>query len=329
MKPNIAVIIGGDSSEIVIAEKSGKNILDAIDTQKFTPWVVHIEGRKWRVLQEGEEVAIINKADFSFLLNKVKINLDYAYITIHGTPGEDGVLQGYFEMLKIPYSTSDVHSASLTFNKWFCNQYLKNFGVRVAKSIKLNEGEAILPDKIIKELGIPLFVKPNKGGSSFGISKVKDKAGLEAAIKMAWGESNEALLEEFIEGREITCGLVKLKGRKIVFPLTEIVPNKEFFNYEAKYTPGVASEITPARLPEELAEECRELSSRISDHCNCSGIVRMDYILKDNKFYFLEVNTTPGMTGTSLVPQQIRAMGTTLKEILTLIIEEGLSSRSN
>ena len=323
-KPNIAVISGGDSSEYVVSVKSGKNIFNAIDNLKYTPWLIRMRGKEWIVIQSDMKIADIDKSDFSFILNGEKIIFDFAYITIHGTPGEDGILQSYFELLKIPYSTCDVHSSSLTFNKWFCSNYLRNFGIKMAKSIKISKGEKINSAEIVEKLGLPVFVKPNAGGSSFGITKVKTEVEIDEAVKKAWKESNDAILEEFIEGAEFTCGLVKLKNREFVFPVTEVLPKNEFFDYEAKYTPGATEEITPARISEDLFKKCQQLSSKIYDICKCSGICRVDYILKNNEFYFLEVNTTPGMTETSFIPQQISAMGMKLSEIISMIIEEKL-----
>lgn len=324
-KPNIAVIAGGDSSEFVISVKSGKNVFNAVDNTKFSPWLVQMKGKEWIIIQNDEKIADIDKSDFSFVLKGEKINFDFAYVTIHGTPGEDGILQGYFELLKIPYSTCNVHSSSLTFNKWFCNNYLQSFGVKMAKSLKLSKEEKVDTKKIASELGLPLFIKPNAGGSSFGITKVKKENEIEEAVNLALQESEEALLEQFIEGTEYTCGLVKFKDRDLIFPVTEVLPKNEFFDYEAKYTPGATEEITPARLPENLFKECQKISSEVYDLCQCSGICRVDFILKDNKFYFLEVNTTPGMTETSFIPQQIDAMGLTLKDVISLIIENNLN----
>lgn len=323
-KPNIAIIAGGDSSEFVVSIKSGANVFEAIDNEKFTPWLVQMKGTDWIVLQNDNKIADVDKSDFSFIHQNEKVTFDFAYITIHGTPGEDGILQGYFEMLGIPYSTCDVQSSSLTFNKWFCNNYLKGFNVTMAKSIKISKDEKVKSEKIVEELGLPVFIKPNAGGSSFGITKVKKQDDILSAISKALEESDEALIEEFIDGKEFTCGLVKTKNDSIVFPLTEVLPKNEFFDFEAKYTPGATEEITPARLPKNLFEECQQISSRIYDLCQCSGIVRIDYILKNNTFYFLEVNTTPGMTGTSFIPQQINAMGYTLKDVITMIIEAKL-----
>jgi len=323
-KPHIAVIAGGDSSEFVVSVKSGSNVLAAIDTEKFTPWLVQMRGNEWIVIQNEKKLADIDKSDFSFSMDGKKIKIDFAWITIHGTPGENGILQGYFDLLQIPYSTSNLHSSSLTFNKWFCNNYLKSFGVKMARSVLLQKGEKINSAEIIKKLGLPLFVKPNAGGSSFGITKVKNENDLLPAVQKAWEENSDALVEEFIDGTEFTCGLVKMGSKKMVFPVTEVIPKNEFFDFEAKYTPGATDEITPARLPSDLYEKCRQLSSEIYDLCQCSGIARVDYILKGKEFYFLEVNITPGMTSTSFIPQQINAMGITLKEVITEIIEEGL-----
>ncbi|MCK3684655.1 D-alanine--D-alanine ligase [Maribellus sp. YY47] len=324
-KPNVAVVAGGNSSEFVVSVKSGANVMKAIDTQRFTPWLVEIQNDRWEVFQNNYKISDIDKSDFSFQFQGEKIKFDFAYITIHGTPGEDGILQAYFELMGVPYSSCNVHSSSLTFNKWFCSNYLRSMGIPMAKSLKFSVGDTIDPDFIIEKVGLPAFVKPNAGGSSFGITKVKSKEEVEAAIRKAWQESDEALVEQFIDGQEFTCGALKVKGEMTVFPITEVLPKNEFFDYEAKYTPGVTDEITPARLPEDLTQKCRELTAEIYDLCECDGIVRVDYILKDGLFHFLEVNTTPGMTGTSFVPQQIEAMGSSLQEILTKIIEAKLA----
>ncbi|NQU86261.1 MAG: D-alanine--D-alanine ligase, partial [Mariniphaga sp.] len=235
-KPNIAVITGGDSSEIVISIESGKNLFSAINSEIFTPWLVKMERKKWHVLNSDKWIADINKSDFSFTYNNEKIVFDYAYITIHGTPGEDGILQGYFELLRIPYSTCNLHSSSLTFNKWYCNNYLRNFGIKMAQSLKITKGENFDPEKIVAKISLPMFIKPNAGGSSFGITKVKKISKIEPAIKKALEESDEALIEEFIDGTEFTCGLVKLTDKEYIFPVTEVLPKNEFFDFEAKYT---------------------------------------------------------------------------------------------
>lgn len=324
MRANIAVIAGGDSSESEVSVKSGNNVFQAIDTELFTPWLIHMKGSEWHVMEDGKPLAVVDKSDFGFVVNGTKIVPDFAYITIHGTPGEDGILQGYFELTGIPYSTCNVQVSALTFNKWHCSNYLRSFGVKMARAERLVMGDSIDTKALVRNLGLPLFVKPNAGGSSFGVTKVKSEDALEQAIRHAWTESREALVEEFVPGTEYTCGLARLNGDLTIFPVTEVLPKNEFFDYEAKYTPGATEEITPARLPENLFRECQELSAKIYRWCGCEGIVRIDYILNNGNFYFLEVNTTPGMTATSFIPQQIAAMDKTLREILTQIIQDKL-----
>ena len=325
-KKNIAIVAGGDSSEYVVSVRSGANVLKAIDQKLFTPQLVRIKGEEWIVLDGENKIADIDKSDFSFTVNGQKCKFDYAYIIIHGTPGEDGLLQGYFEMLHIPYSSCDVQSSSLTFNKFFCNNYLRSFDIPMAQSVRLITGEKYSSEQIIASLGLPLFVKPSAGGSSFGVTKVKEANELVEAVNKALDESSEAIIEQFIDGKEFTVGVVKTGQRKLVLPVTEVIPKNEFFNYESKYIPGMADEITPARISEELTLKVQALSSRIYDLCSCSGIVRIDYILKDEIFYFLEVNTVPGMTETSFIPQQIKAMGLNLTDLLTDIIQSGLKN---
>lgn len=321
---NIAIVAGGDSSEYVVSVKSAANVFSAIDRSKFIPWLISIRNGEWKVLQEEKELATVNRGDFSFVHQGEKISLTYAYIMIHGTPGEDGNLQGYFEMLGIPYSSCGVQSSALTFNKNFCNNYLRAFDIPMAKSVRINLGQLWNSTEIVETYSLPLFVKPSAGGSSFGVTKVKKEAELEEAVAKALKESPEVLVEQFIEGKEFTCGVVKVGSKKIVLPVTEVIPKNEFFDYEAKYTPGMAEEITPARISGELTVAVQSLSASIYDLCNCKGIVRVDYILKDQTFYFLEINTVPGMTATSFIPQQIKAAGLNLTDLLTEIIEDGL-----
>jgi len=325
-KKNIAIVAGGDSSEYVVSVRSGANVLKAINQELFTPWLVRMKGEEWIVLDGENKLTDIDKSDFSFTVNGQKCKFDYAYIIIHGTPGEDGLLQGYFEMLHIPYSSCDVQSSALTFNKYFCNNYLRSFNIHMAQSVRLIMGEKYNAEQIIEKLGLPLFVKPSAGGSSFGITKVKEAKDLVEAVNKALDESPEAIIEQFIDGKEFTVGVVKTGHRKLVLPVTEVIPKNEFFNYESKYIPGMAEEITPARISEELTLKVQALSSNIYDLCSCSGIVRIDYILKGDIFYFLEVNTVPGMTETSFIPQQIKAMGLNLTDLLTDIIQFGLKN---
>ena len=324
MKKNIAVVYGGDSSEFEVSVKSSINVFKSLDPAIYNVWKVQMKGLDWDVYEDNKVIAAVDKNDFSFLRNSEKIKFDFAYITIHGTPGEDGKLQGYFDMVKIPYSNCGVYSSALTFNKYFCINYLRNFNVPMAKSVRLFKGDPVDSDQLIAELGLPVFVKPNAGGSSIGVTKVMGKDQLLDALQVAVNESSDVLVEQFIDGLEFTCGLVKLSNQELIFPVTEVIPKNEFFDYEAKYKEGKTDEITPARISPQLTKKIQELSSRIYDLCDCSGIVRMDYILKDNEFYFLEVNTTPGMTATSFVPQQIAAMGRNLGDVLGLIIEDKL-----
>lgn len=325
-KKNIAIVAGGDSSEYVVSVRSGANVLKAINQELFTPWLVRMKGEEWIVLDGENKLTDIDKSDFSFTVKGQKCKFDYAYIIIHGTPGEDGLLQGYFEMLHIPYSSCDVQSSALTFNKFFCNNYLRSFDIPMARSVRLIMGEKYNAEQIIEKLGLPLFVKPSAGGSSFGITKVKEAKDLVEAVNKALDESPEAIIEQFIDGKEFTVGVVKTGHRKLVLPVTEVIPKNEFFNYESKYIPGMAEEITPARISEELTLKVQALSSTIYDLCSCCGIVRIDYILKGDTFYFLEVNTVPGMTETSFIPQQIKAMGLNLTDLLTDIIQDGLKN---
>jgi D-alanine-D-alanine ligase len=326
-RKNIAIVAGGDSSEYIVSVKSGANVLKAINPDLFNPWLVRIKGEEWAILLGEEKIAEIDKSDFSFTIGTIKTRFDYAYIIIHGTPGEDGKLQGYFEMLKIPYSSCDVQSSALTFNKFFCNNYLRSFGVPMANSVRLFAGEKYSAQGIVASLGLPLFVKPSAGGSSFGVTKVKKGEDLVDAVNKALDESPETIIEQFIDGKEFTCGVVKIGDRKLVFPVTEVIPANEFFDYDAKYKPGMADEITPARISDEMTLKVQTLSSQIYDLCSCKGIVRVDYILQGETFYFLEVNTVPGMTETSFIPQQIKAMGLNLTNLLTEIIHSGLKEQ--
>jgi D-alanine-D-alanine ligase len=249
-------------------------------------------------------------------------------IAIHGTPGENGLLQGYFEMMNIAYTTGDVLNTSLTFNKEATKRMLEGLNIHLAKSISIKKGNPIKPSDIIKNLGLPIFVKPNESGSSYGITKVKDINQIEPALEQAFSENSVALIEEFIPGIELTCGLAKTNGKAIIFPVTEIVPKNEYFDYSAKYK-NESDEITPARIPEDLSDYIQSISSEIYDRLNCRGIVRIDYIYSNKKLYFLEVNTVPGMSEASLVPQQVAAMGLTMNDIFSLVIEDAIARNQN
>lgn len=319
MKKNIAVVWGGYSSEKEVSEKSARGIYSFIDNSKYNIYKVKIDSEGWFVeLVDG--YVDIDKNDFSFNNKGNKIKFDFAYITIHGTPGEDGLLQGYFDMLDIPYSNCGVMSSALTFDKYICNNFLKSFGFNVAESIVLRRGDNYNAKEIVDKLGLPLFVKPNSGGSSFATTKVKEIIQLDNAILEALTEASDVIIESFISGVELTCGIYEARNGMQYLPLTEVVTENEFFDYNAKYK-GEVEEITPARISEELSKEIQRLTEKIYKLVDAKGIVRADYIVSNNVPMLLEVNTTPGMTETSFIPQQISAAGLNIKDVMTDIIE--------
>ena len=324
MKKNIAVVAGGDSSESVISLQSAKQISNNIDKEKYNVFTIFIKGTTW-VYKNSDSDIIINKDDFSFIFNNKKITFDCVFIAIHGTPGENGILQAYFDMLNIPYTTAGQLTTALTFNKYVCKTYLKDIDILTAKAVMLRKNDEINLENIIEKVGLPCFIKPNNGGSSFGISKVYDEKDIIGAVNKAFAEDDEIIIEEFIEGTEISCGLLKTYKHEYIFPITEIVSENDFFDYEAKYTDGMAKEITPARISTNIEEQCKQTSMKIYKFLNCKGIVRVDYIINNNKLYFLEINTVPGMSKNSIVPKQIRNMELSISGIFTEIIEDALS----
>ena len=321
-KRTIAIVAGGDSSELVVSLRSAQGIYSFIDKERYKLYIVEMEGKRWEVVLPDGNKTPIDRNDFSFVEGGKKKKFDFAYITIHGTPGENGILQGYFDLIGMPYSSCNVLASAITFNKFTCNQYLKGFGIRVSESMILRKGFEILDEEVINKVGLPCFIKPNAGGSSFGVTKVKTQEEIQPAIEKAFGESDEVMFEAFMEGTEITCGCYKTKDKEVVFPITEVVTSNEFFDYDAKYN-GQVEEITPARIPEETAERVRLLTSAIYDILGCSGIIRIDYIITEGeKVNLLEINTTPGMTATSFIPQQVRAAGLDIKDVMSDIIED-------
>ncbi len=331
MKRKIAIVAGGDSSEHDVSLRSAQGILSFMDKEKYDVTIVELQG-----------------ADID-TLSRLR-DYDYAYITIHGTPGENGLLQGYLDMMHIPYSCCGVLPASMTFNKFACNHYLQNFGYRIARSILLRDNGTMvqggagteehwsqtdIEDRIIATVGLPCFIKSNVGGSSFGCTKVKTREAIMPAIQLAFKEGNEVICEAFMNGTEVTCGVYKTSKNEVAFPVTEVVSENEFFDYDAKYN-GQVQEITPARIPDEIRDKVQALTLRLYDILGCNGIIRVDYILTPKKagqepdhnssdvdINLLEVNTTPGMTATSFIPQQVRAAGLDIKDVLTDIIENG------
>lgn len=326
MKKNIAIVAGGDSSEVVVSLKSAAGLYSFMDKERYNVYIVTIVGKTWQVEWSETEKIAIDKNDFSFVRDGQKFSFDFAYITIHGTPGENGILQGYFELIGLPYSCCGVLAAAVTFNKFTCNQYLKGFGVKVSESMVLRAGQTASDEEVAKNIGLPCFVKPNVGGSSFGVTKVKTIDQLQPAIERAFAEGNEVMIEAFMSGTEITCGIYKTKTKTQVLPITEVVSENEFFDYDAKYN-GQVKEITPARLSPALTERVQKLTSAIYDILGCKGIVRIDYIISEGDVInLLEVNTTPGMTATSFIPQQVAAAGIDIKEVMNDIIENELNA---
>ncbi len=329
MKKTIAIVAGGDSSEYGVSLRSAEGIMSFMDHEKYDCFVVVMHGKEWYV-QYKDTTCPIDKNDFSFAAEDGLHTFDFAYITIHGTPGEDGILQGYFDLIGMPYSTSGVLVEALTFNKFALNNYLRAYPeLHISDSLLIRKGE-VLPsiESMVERVGLPCFVKPNAGGSSFGVTKVKEANELVTAIEKAMCESDEVMVEREMVGTEITCGCYK-KGEEIVtFPITEVVTTQEFFDYDAKYN-GKVEEITPARIAEETARRVSETTRRIYQVLDCYGIIRIDYILSGEKgneeINLLEINTTPGMTVTSFIPQQVRAAGLDIKDVLSDIIEGKLN----
>lgn len=327
MKKKIAIIAGGDSSEIVISLKSAEGLYSFIDKDKYDLYIATIKKGEWNVrLADGEQVPI-DKNDFSFLEKGQKQHFDFAYITIHGTPGEDGRLQAYFDMIDMPYSSCGMLASTITFNKFVCNQYLHNFGVKIAKSIHLFKGQEVSNEEVVQRLRLPVFVKPNDGGSSFGVTKVKNESDIQPAIEKAFKEGKEVVIESFISGTEVTCGCYKTDKVTRLLPISEVISENEFFDFDAKYN-GQVKEITPARISQELTEKVQSETSRIYDILGAKGLIRVDYIIpEDGEPVLLEINTTPGMTATSFIPQQVRAAGLDIKDVMTEIIENELKGR--
>jgi len=322
MKRVIAIVAGGDSSENPVSLRSAATILEYMDKDKYEPYILEVEGKNWQVhVKEGVSVPV-DRNDFSFTFEGRKTVFDYAYIIIHGTPGENGVFEGYLRLMRIPFSTCDVLASALTFNKFMLNMTLRSADVNVARSIRIRKGDKVNPDEVIESVGLPCFIKPTDGGSSFGTTKVKTREQIIPAVEDAFKENCEIMIESFMQGTEVTNGYFKTRKREVRLPVTEVVPKTDFFDYDAKYN-GQVEEITPARIPDETRDRIQALTARIYDLLGCHGIIRNDYIITEGgKINLLEVNTTPGMTATSFIPQQIRAAGLNLTDVLTELIED-------
>lgn len=323
MKKRIALVTGGYSGEAEISYKSAITVGNNIDKDKFDVYKIDINHTGWWYEADERQKSTVNREDFSITDRGQKINFDAILMCIHGTPGEDGKLQGYFDMLHIPYTNCDVATSALTFNKRYTVAIAAFGGIHVAKSMHLFKHTPVSPEKILAQLNLPVFVKPNNGGSSIGMSKVDKEEELKAALDKAFKEDDQILVEEFIGGREFTIGVFKTKGEIMVLPITEVVTQNSFFDFEAKYL-GKSEEITPAKIDTVMAEKLSSAAKRVYEILNCRGIVRIDFIFNEekNEPYMLEVNTVPGQSAASVVPQQVIAMGWSLKDFYTAVIEE-------
>ena len=317
---NIAIIMGGYSSEYKISLISGNVVYKTLDTAKYKAYRIHIFKEKWVYVANDDAEFPIDKNDFSVTVNGTKITFDCVFNAIHGTPGEDGLMQAYFELLGIPQTACDYYQAALTFNKRDLLSVLKPYGIKTATSYYLNQGDAIDTTEIVKKVGLPCFVKPNKAGSSFGISKVKTEAELPIAIATAYKEDNEIIIESFLDGTEVSVGVINYQGKITVLPITEIVSENDFFDYEAKYQ-GKSQEITPARISAEMTQKVGEIAQRAYEVLKMKGFSRSEFIIVNGEPHMLEMNTIPGLTTESLIPQQAQAAGIALKDLFTNAIE--------
>jgi D-alanine-D-alanine ligase len=323
-KKAIAFLTGGYSSEAVISYKSAITIENNLDKEKYNIYKIDIHPSGWWYEETPGQRILVDKNDFTLQVNGQKIIFDAVFIGIHGTPGEDGKLQGYFDLLNIPYSSCDAATSALTFNKRYTVAVASFAGVHVAKSLHLFKHTPVTPEKILQQLQLPVFVKPNNGGSSIGMSKVNEASELPGALDKAFKEDEQVLIEEFISGREFTIGVYKSKGEIITLPITEVISKKNFFDYEAKYTAGMSDEITPAQLDEVIADKIRSAARKVYEVLNCRGVVRIDFIYNESagEPYMLEVNTVPGQSEASIIPQQVKAAGGNLKHFYSSLIEE-------
>lgn len=326
MKKIIAIAVGGDSGEFEISIQSGAIVKQHLDNEKYESFLIIFKNNQWSHTDDKGRQYFINRDDFSLDIDGRKIMFDAVFNAIHGTPGEDGKLQGYLDMLGIPYTSCDHATSALTFNKFFCNRLVADTGIQVAPSVLLYKGKSVDYKQTLDITALPCFVKPNNGGSSVGMSKVTEANMLPAALEKAFAEDNQVLVEGFIPGREITCGVLVNNGEIYALPITEVICANEFFDYEAKYTDGLAQEITPANIPDDIEKQCKETSVVLYEALNCKGFVRFDYIFNDTGLYFLEVNTVPGLSPNSIVPKQAAADGISLKELFSLALEQALNN---
>ncbi len=327
-KKIIAILCGGDTSEHDVSMRSAEGIASFLDPARYNIYKVEIHAGHWEAILPDGTRNIVDRNDFSFQDGEQRVHPDFCYITIHGAPGENGVLQGYLDLIRMPYSTCDVLVEAMTYDKFVLNNYVRAFGVSVADSLLIKQGRdhEVSDEDIIRRIGLPCFVKPASGGSSFGTTKVKTPEALRPAIDLALKEGEDVMVEAFMKGTEVTCGCYKTRTKSVVFPVTEVVTKNEFFDYDAKYN-GQVQEITPARISDSLTQRIQTLTGMLYDILGCHGIIRIDYIITEgNKINMLEINTTPGMTPTSFIPQQVRAAGLEIRDVLTDIIEDTLNA---
>ena len=327
MKAKIAVVTGGNSGEYEISLKSGKNIADQLDRNKYDVYLIHLRGSQWTYKTDNDEIIPIDKNNFSLTLNGQHINFDCVFVAIHGDPGENGKLEGYLDMLNIPYTSCSTMVSALTFNKNYCNRVVNSYGITTAPSVHLFKYDHIDPQAVIDKVGLPCFVKPCNSGSSVGMSKVNTKEELLPALETAFKEDDQLLVETFIKGREITCGIMKYQNEIQVIGITEIISKKEYFDFEAKYDPSLAYEITPAQIPVDIQELCEEKSKKVYKALDCKGIVRIDYIFNDSGLYFIEVNTIPGQTQESIVPKQLKTKNLQFTTLCSYFIDEAIANK--
>jgi D-alanine-D-alanine ligase len=324
MKKNIAILYGGDSSEKIISERSSITIEKHLTKEKYCTYRISVNGAKWNIDTANHQNIPVDKNDFSVVIDGKKIVFDCAFIIIHGTPGENGILQSYFDLLGIPYTTCSAFVSALTFDKYACKCYLRDSGISMANDFLLKKTDPFNQAEIERQIAYPMFVKPNAGGSSFGVTKVCSGDDLRAAIETARKEDSDVIIESFVEGIELSHGIYSTNARTLDFPVTQIVSKNSFFDYEAKYE-GKSEEITPAPVTEELAEKIKMLTKKITNRLGCKGLVRIDYIYSGDKLYFLEINTVPGMSEASIVPQQILHAGFSISQVLDWLIEDLLN----
>lgn len=317
----IAIVAGGNSSEYPVSVRSAVGVAEALKG-KYETFVITVRGTDWYWEEPKGRIFSIDKNDFALVLDDRRVRFDAAFIAIHGNPGENGLLQGYFDMIGLPYTSCDAFVSALTFNKQACKLYLNEYGIPMTGGLLIRKGQQYDAASIVNQIGLPCFVKPNASGSSFGVTKVKEVGDFDRALEHAFAEGHEVLVESFMKGTEVACGVVRTRQKKIIMPVTEVVPKKEFFDYEAKYTQGFSEEITPARMPEEITSRIQELSSEIYDILGCRGIVRVDFIITDEGPQFLEINTIPGMTPESIIPQQAAVFGISQTDLYSMVIED-------